>query len=128
MTLTREQIMERLQTDSKTIGTTRTPLTDAVPDEKMRYIVLIRLHGDGVASRTVDIEKLKRGGSETEDADFTMKFDDAPVAPADVREIPESDWDIEKPVLVLEGGTRPYGKVSGGTGLNCTIVYWDSEI
>ena len=123
MVLTREQIMERLQTVSVTIGTTRTALTGTVDEKKMRYIVLIRLHGDGVASRTVDIEKLEEDGTT-----YTMKFNDVPIAPADVREIPESDWDIEKPVLVLEGGTRPYGTVSGGAGVNCTIIYWDSEI
>lgn len=121
--VTREEIMERLKTESVTIGTTRTALTAAVSERKMRFIVLIRLHGDGVASRTVDIEKLEEDGTT-----YTMKFNDVPVSPADVREIPESDWDIDKPILVLEGGTRPYGTVSAGVGLNCTIVYWDSDI
>ena len=126
--LTRKQIMERLQTDSVTIGITRTALTAAVPDRKMRFIVKIMLHGDGVASRTVDIEKLKKDGDPTDPADFTMKFDDVPVAPADVRDIPEGSYDVENPILVLEGGTRPYGIVSGGAGLNATILYWDSVI
>jgi len=126
--LTREQIMERLQTDSVTIGTTRTALTAAVPDRKMRFIVKMMLHGDGVASRTVDIEKLKKGGDPTADADFTMKFNDVPVAPADVRDIPEGSYDLESPILVLEGGTRPYGKVSAGAGLNTTILYWDNDV
>jgi hypothetical protein len=123
MKLTREEIMERLKTDSVEIETTRTALTDAVADRKMRNIVLIRLHGDGVASRTVNIEKLERDGTT-----YTMKFNTVPIAPASVREIPESEWDIEKPVLVLEGGTRPYGIVSAGSGLNVTIVYWDNDI
>jgi len=125
---TQEQIMERLQTDSVPIETTRTPLTDAIPDRKMRFIVKIMLHGDGVASRTVDIEKLKKGGDPAEDADFTMKFNDVPVAPADVRNIPEGSHDLENPVLVLEGGTQLYGRVSAGAGLNVTILYWDSDI
>jgi len=121
--ITQEEIRQRLQTDSVLIGTSRTALTGAVAERKMRYIVLIRLHGDGVASRTVDIEKLEEDGTT-----YTMKFNDVPVAPADVREIPESDWDIEKPILVLEGGARPYGIVSAGAGVNCTIVYWDNDI
>lgn len=120
--ISREEIRQRLKTESVTIATTRTPLTDAVEERKMRYIVLIRLHGDGVASRTVDIEKLE------EDGTYTMKFNDVPVAPADVREIPEGGWDIENPILVLEGGTRPYGTVNAGAGLNCTIIYWDSDV
>lgn len=121
--LTRGQIMERLQTASVLIGTSRTPLTAVVDTRKMRNIVMIRLHGDGVASRTVDIEKL-----ETDTTTYTMKFNDVPIAPADVREIPESGYDIEDPILVLEGGTRPYGTVSAGTGVNATIIYWDTDI
>ena len=122
MVLTKEEIRERLQTDSVTITTSRTALTAAVPESKMRYIVAIILIGDGNASRTVDIEKLEEDGST-----YTMKFNDVPVAPADVRQLP-TDYDIENPILVLEGGTRPYGTVSAGSGLNATIVYWDSEI
>jgi hypothetical protein len=122
MVLTKEEIRERLQTDSVTITTSRTALTAAVPESKMRYIVAIILIGDGTASRTVDIEKLEEDGST-----YTMKFNDVPVAPADVRQLP-TDYDIENPILVLEGGTRPYGTVSAGDGLNATIVYWDSDV
>jgi hypothetical protein len=122
MVLTKEEIRERLQTDSVTIGTSRTALTEAVPESKMRYIVAIILIGDGTASRTVDIEKLEEDGTT-----YTMKFNDVPVAPADVRQLP-TNYDIENPILVLEGGTTPYGTVSAGSGLNATIVYWDSEI
>jgi len=123
--------VERLQTDSVTIAAapaTRTALTAAVPDRKMRFIVKMVLHGDGVTSRTVDIEKLKKDGTPTVDADFTMKFNDVPVAPADVRNIPEGSYDLENPILVLEGGTRPYGRVSAGAGLNVTTIYWDNDV
>jgi len=121
--LTREEIRERLQTDSVLIGSSRTPLTAAVATRKIRNIVLILLHGDGVASRTVDIEKLETDGST-----YTDKFTTVPVAPADVRPIPPVEWDLEKPILVLEGGTRPYGTVSAGSGVNATIIYWDNDI
>jgi len=119
---TKEEIRERLQTDSVTILTSRTALTAAVPESKMRYVVAIILIGDGTASRTVDIEKLEENGTT-----YTVKFNDVPVAPADVRQLP-TDYDIENPILVLEGGTRPYGTVSAGSGLNCTIIYWDSPL
>lgn len=118
----REEIRERLQTDSITIGSSRTALTATVSSRKIRNIVLIRLHGDGVASRTVNIEKLEK-----DTVTYTMKFNTVPVAPADVRDIP-NDWDIEKPIIVAEEGTRPYGTVNAGTGVTATIVYWDNDI
>lgn len=118
--LTKNEIRERLVTASVTILTSRTALTAAVGEARTRYIVAIFLHGDGSASRTVDIEKLEEDGTT-----YTMQFNDVPVAPADVREIPPNGYDIENPIMVLEGGTRPYGIVSAGSGLNATIVYWD---
>lgn len=122
MVLTREQIMERLQTDDVWVTVSRTALTAAVPERKMRYVVGIFLSGDGVSSKTVDIEKL-----EEDETTYTMKFSMIPVAPADHREIPESGYDIENPIMVLEGGSRPYGKASGNS-VNTTIIYWDNEI
>lgn len=122
MVLTKEEIRERLQTDSVSIQNARTALFDEVGESKFRYVVLIRLHGDGVASRTVDIEKLEEDATT-----YTMKFDDVPVSPADVQEMPKSDYDIESPVVTCEGGTRLYGTTSGGT-VNATVEYWDSEI
>jgi hypothetical protein len=121
--LTREQIMERLKADSVTLGTSDTDFwSSAVPESKMRYIVLIQLHGDGVASRTVDIEKKEETGS------YTVKFDDIPVSPADTVPLPPHGYDIENPILVLEGGANLAGKVSAGSGLNATVVYWDNDI
>lgn len=115
--------MERLKADSKTLGTSDTDFwSSAVPESKMRYIVLIQLHGDGVASRTVDIEKKEETGS------YTVKFDDIPVSPADIVPLPPHGYDIENPILVLEGGANLAGKVSAGSGLNATVVYWDNDI
>ena len=121
--LTREQIMERLQTDSVDIETSRTALFAAVPENKMRYVVGIFISGDGTTSRTVTIEVLEEDGTT-----YTEKFADIPIAPADHRELPESGFDIENAILVLEGGTRLYGTLSAGTTTPVTVIYWDSEI
>lgn len=127
MTLTREQIMERLQTENSDVTNVHTALFDEVPENKMRYVVGIFISGDGVQGRTVDFEMLKEDGDPEEDDDYIMKFSDIPIAPADHRELPESGYDIENPIVVFEGGTRLYGKSSAGT-LNITVIFWDSEI
>lgn len=121
MGLTREQIMERLQTDHINVLPSRTPLFAAVPERIIRYVVGIFISGDGVASRTLDIEKLE------EDGTYTMKFRGIPVAPADHRELPESGYDVENPIVTCEGGTRLYGTASGNT-LYVTVEHWDSDI
>jgi len=124
MALTREQIMERLQVDSVTVGTSRTDFWAAVvPERKMRNIVLIELVGDGVASRTVNIEK-----TEEDLTTHTMKFNTVPVAPSEIVPLPQSGYDIENPILVLEGGTQLTGIVNAGAGLPATVVYWDTDI
>jgi len=78
--------------------------------------------GDGTASRTIDVEKLEEDGST-----YTMKFEDIPVGPSQIQRIPNTGYDIENPIMVLEGGSRPYATASGGTP-KCTIIYWDDEI
>ena len=120
--LTKEEIRERLQTDQVDILPTRTPFFEAVPERKIRYVVAIIVNGDGVASRTMDIEKLEEDGTT-----YTMKFEKVPVAPADVRTLPRESYDIEDPIVTCEGGTRLYGTASGNT-LYATIEYWDSDI
>lgn len=119
--LTKEEIRERLQTDHVDILPTRTPFFAAVPERQIRFVVAIIINGDGVASRTMNIEKLE------EDGTYTMKFENVPVAPADVRTLPRESYNIEDPILSLEGGTRLYGTASGNT-LYSTICYWDSDI
>jgi len=112
-------IREKLKATSVTIGTSDTDAwTENVPENKMRFIVAIFLIGDGTASRTVDIEKKEEDGS------YTVKFDDVPIAPADVRPIPPS-YDIENPILVLEGGTNLAFKANAGSP-KATVIYWDS--
>jgi len=114
-------IRDRLQTDQVDITTTRTPLFAVVDERKIRYVVALILNGDGVASRTVDIEKLEEDGS------YTMKFEKVPVAPADSRKIPEGAYNLEDPVVTCEGGTRLYGTASGNT-VYASVMYWDNDI
>jgi len=122
MKLTREQIMERVRVAQLTLSTTRTDIfaTD-VPEKTLRYIILIIIYGDCVASRTVEVEKKK------EDGTYKMKYDNVPIAPADARSIPPNGWDIEKPILVLEGGTNLAFTASAGAP-EVSVLYWDSEI
>jgi len=118
----RKLILERLKTEAKAIGTTITDVFSSnVPESKMRYIVSIVIMGDGEASRVVDIYKKEEDGS------YTLKFPMIPVAPADVRQLPQSGYDVMNPIMVLEGGTNLAGKVDAGAGVSLTVIFWDDE-
>ena len=120
--LTREQIMERLSYAELTIGTSRANFfTDDVPERMMRNIVAIIIFGDGTASRTVEIEKVK------EDDTYDMIFDNVPVPPALAVQLPVADYDIENPIVVLEGGTNISAIASAGAP-EATLIYWDTEL
>jgi hypothetical protein len=113
----RKLILERLKTEAKVVGTTTTDFFSSnVPESKMRYVVSIFIMGDGVASRVVDIYKKE------EDGTYTPKFPMIPVAPADVKQLPQSGYDV-----VLEGGTNLAGKVDAGAGVSLAVIYWDDE-
>ena len=125
----KEIIRQKLRVKSVTIGTSRTAAfssgeyhmdedSDYLAEQHMRYIVAIILIGDGSGSRIVDIEKYEEDGS------YTMKFDDVPIAPADVRQLPPNGYSIEDPILTLEGGTNLYLKADAGSP-KATIIYWD---
>jgi len=127
-----EIIRQKLRVKSVDIGTTRTRAFSAaeyhmhetnhvLSERYMRNIVAIILIGDGTASRTVDIEKLEEDGTT-----YTMSFNDVPIAPADVRPIPKN-YNIEHPILVLEGGTNLYLTANAGSP-KASIIYWDNEI
>lgn len=120
--LTKEEIRDRLHTDSVWITTTRTALTAAVAEDKMRYIVMVYINGDQDKKRGVEITKLEEDGTT-----YTVKFSHINVPPAGNVQVPEGAYDPESPILVCEGGTRPYGKVSGNS-VNLTVVYWDNDI
>ena len=121
MPLTREQIMERLEYKSLSLTTSRQNFFSSdVPEKVIRYIVAIFIIGDGSASRTVDIEKVK------EDDTYDMIFNDVPIAPSDVRPIPPS-YDIENPIIKLNGGTNLSAVANAGTP-KVTIIYWDDIV
>lgn len=125
MGLTRDQIRERLKFKDVDIATTRTAVFAAVvPERVKRNIIAIVLIGDG-SVRTVEIEKLKDGGDPTKDADFTMIFDDYNVPANDNAWIPPQ-YDLERPIIVLEGGTNLYLKAS--SAIAGTVIYWDDEL
>jgi len=116
-------IIEKLRYKSVTIGTTRTDaFTSNVPEDKMRCIVAIFLIGDGSASRTVDIEKkeeVEAGATQT----YETIFNDVPIAPAEVKQLPQT-YDLQHPLIVLEGGTNLTFTASGGSP-KATVIYWD---
>ena len=118
--LTREQIIDRLKIRQTTLSTTRASLFPAaVPENKIRYIVGIWINGDGT-SRTVEIEKTE------EDGTHTMLFDNVPIPPADQVPIPEGwNFNIENPLMRLEGGTNLTGISSAGSP-EATCIYFDN--
>ena len=128
--VTREQIMERLSYAQLTIGTSRANFFDEdVPERMMRNIVAILIFGDGTASRTVEIEKVKDGHETppTDPDDYDMIFDNVPVPPAAVVPLPQEGYNIENAIVVLEGGTNLSAVASAGAP-EATLIYWDTEL
>ena len=120
MGLTKEEIRERIRYAQLTIGTSRANFWASDIDEyKFRNIVAIIIFGDGSASRTVEIEKVK------EDDTWEMIFDNVPVAPAAIVQLPEGEYNIEDPIIVLEGGTNLSAIADAGAP-EATAIYWDT--
>ena len=90
-----------------------------VEPSHIRYVVSIMLVGDGAASRTVDIYKIY-----PEEEVFEKKIPMVPIAPADMKMIPDK-IDLENPVMVLEGGSNLAGVVNAGTGISIAVWYYD---
>lgn len=121
MGLTRDQIRERLKYAQLTLSTSRQNIFSSdISEYVKRNIVLIRLNGDGTA-RTVEIEKVE------EDDTYEMIFDGVNVPASTDEEIPKSGYDIENPVVVLEGGTNLSFIASAGAP-EVTVIYWDDEL
>jgi len=120
MVLTRDQIRERLKFKDVDIGTTRTKVFDAVvPERVKRNIVAIVLIADAT-NRTVEIEKLEEDGTT-----YTMIFDDYNVVANSNAWIPPQ-YDLERPIIVLEGGTNLYLKAT--SAIAGTVIYHDDEL
>ena len=117
--LTLEEIMERLQVVATTLSVTNTALFTAVPTGKFRYVVAIILIGDGVASRTVTIQKLAG-------TTYTTVFPSIPVPPAAVQPLPPTTYDLFRPIITCEDATQLYAAANAGAPY-AVVIYWDSE-
>ena len=121
MVLDKEELRQRVRIQDVWLGIARTAmLAAAVPEGKMRFVLMITLTGDTQQNRNVQIEKLE------EDASYTMKWSNVPVAAAAMVHI-MPNYDIEQPVIVLQGGSNLYGRVSGNS-LQSIVHYIDDEI
>jgi hypothetical protein len=121
--LQKEDLWERLKTESVWVENTRTPLFAAVGEAQWRYVVGIWISGNKQVNTTLQIEKYE------EDGTYTMKWSPIPVAPTDFRQIPKGSLSIIDPIVTCEGGTRLYGKTDvTGMSLNVTVEYWDWDV
>jgi len=124
MALTKQEIWERLKTESTWVTATRTPLFATVEGRQFRFVVGIWISGNNQATTTLQLEKLEKDGTT-----YTVKWSPIPVRPTDFRQIPEGSYDLENPVATFEGGTRLYGKTDiEGMSLNVTVAYWDWDV
>ena len=125
MVLQKENIWERLKTESTWVTNTRTALFAAVAERQFRYVVGIWINGNMQVTSTVELEK----SLETVPVTYEKKWSPIPVAPADFRQIPKGSYSIVDPIVTFEGGTRLYGTTDiAGMSLNVTVAYWDWDI
>jgi hypothetical protein len=122
--VTRDQVRERLKFAQLTLSTSRQNIFSSdVPERVKRNIVAIILTTDGTL-RYVEIEKVK------EDGTYEMFLDNVPVdvatGPHGIVQLP-NNYDIENPILVLEGGTN-LSFISSAGAPECTVIYWDDEL
>jgi len=125
MSLSKQEIRERLKTVEQWVTTSWTAIGNAVSDDKFRYVIAIWINGDMQATRTIEFAKLAKGGSVP--TNLSTLWSPIPIAPADFRQIPQGGYSIEDPVTVLEGGTRLYARVDGNS-VNVTVNYWDTGV
>jgi len=134
----KDVIRERLRVRSVWVGTARTPLfpyldaggavdehmagSAAVPtlvERYLRFVISLLFQGNAIVHQSMKIEKLDENGV------YHVKWPDLQIAPAAMPQIPEGSYDIENPVIVLEGGTNLYGQVNGNS-IAVTLTYWDN--
>ena len=114
--MSRDEIRQKLRIVTISLTTSAANVFANVPERTMRNVVAIWLTGDGT-SRTVTIAW---AGERTGNI-----FPDIPVPPAGFVQIPEGQYDIENPVIVVEGGTRITAAQNAGSGVDLVCVYWD---
>jgi len=140
MVLSKQEIWDRIRVKSVWLYQTRTafftdedehidsvtdPITAAsvpvVSEEYTRYIISLLFQGNAVQAQSAKIEKYK------EDGTYEVKWSDIQIQPAAMPQIPEGAYDIENPIISLEGGSNLYGHVNGNS-INLTVTYWDSDV
>jgi len=115
-------IRQKIRHKQKWIGTTYTKVFDSnVPESKLRYVVKIIITGDQSSTRVLNLYKVKEDGSYE---DFIPNIN---VAAPEYKEIPEGSYDIENPIITLEGGTNLAGMIASGNTLSITVIYWDND-
>jgi hypothetical protein len=124
MGLTRDQIRERLKYAQLSLTTSRQNVFSSdVAERAKRNIVAILIMTDATL-RYVEIEKQK------EDDTWEMIFDNVPIdvatGPFGLVQLP-NNYDIENPIIVLEGGTNLSFIASAGAP-EVTVIYWDDEL
>ena len=126
--MTDEEIRQALVTDESEVGfgTGLCPTLQAIPNDKIRYVIAIYIIGDGAGSFTMNIGSgnLTTGGTPP-----SNYFKGIPVAPPAIVPLPQNAYDIHNPIISLSGATQPniIGSVSGTT-LHVTTIYYDSSV
>jgi len=123
--LDKQVIRERLRNRSTWVTTARTALfAAAVTEWKQRFLIAVWISGNVQQSLDIMFEKLK------EDGTYETLWSPIPIAPSDLRQLPDGEYDLEDPLTSFEGGTNFYGKAGGaeGVSVNVSIAYWDSEL
>ncbi|MDD3493349.1 MAG: hypothetical protein PHZ19_07650 [Candidatus Thermoplasmatota archaeon] len=114
----KEIIRDRLKFAQLTLGDTVADFfASNVSESKKRNIVLMTIAGDGANAAVVTIQKKVEAGTYS---DAIIVYN----AAAGFLQVPPGSFDIESPVLVLEGGTNIGALCSAGAH-EMTIVYWD---
>jgi len=133
MRLTKQVIRNRLVNRSIWVTSSRTALfrtlagvAQVVPEARVRYVVGIWISGNSVKSLAVVLEK----GTESVTTPYSTLWSPIPVGPADFRQIPEGQFDLQDSVATFEGGSQFYGTAVGyeGVSVNVSVAYWDNEI
>ena len=121
--VTLDQIRERLKYLQKwitTIGTTDL-FSSNVPEKAMRYVVAVFLQ----AKDTTAVVSIKK---KTEAGAYEVIFPEVNVAVSEIKAIPPQGYNLEHPVIALEGGTNLAAELVSGTSASVTVIYWDSEV
>lgn len=132
MVLSKEEIWDRIRVKSVWLMPTRTPFfvageehmaaaTDTLVEQYIRYVVMLLFQGNAIVAQSANVEKLLETGV------YAMKFSDVQIQPAAMPQIPNGAYDIENPIISIEGGTNLYGTVNGNS-INLSIIFWDNDV